>query len=77
VFVADGRFHLEVGVSPEFPRIAVCLRCIVVQSAMIANPRIPAFQYNPYSKTLSSESYDIERMKAMRLYVKCPRAGFG
>jgi hypothetical protein len=41
----------------------------ITQSAMIANPSIPAYQYNPYSKTLSSETYDIEHMKAMRLSV--------
>lgn len=36
---------------------------------MIANPSVQAFQYNPYSRTLSRESYDIDRMKTNRRWV--------
>lgn len=37
-----------------------------LESIMIANPSIPAFQYDPYSKTLSREYYDHDQMKATR-----------
>jgi 2-(3-amino-3-carboxypropyl)histidine synthase len=90
VFVADGRFHLEVRervCACERAFISVlrgglgcaCLRvcmCAVFagtqrggagrQSTMIANPGVAAFRYDPYSKVLSRESYDIERMKGVR-----------
>jgi hypothetical protein len=33
---------------------------------MIANPSIPAFRYDPYSKKLTREWYDHEKMYAMR-----------
>lgn len=36
---------------------------------MIHNPRVASFRYDPYSKILSSEGYDVERMKATRMYV--------
>jgi hypothetical protein len=34
---------------------------------MIANPTIPAFKYDPYSKVLSREHYQVDEMKALRL----------
>lgn len=37
-----------------------------LESIMIANPSIQAFQYDPYSKVLSQEHYDHEEMKATR-----------
>lgn len=37
-----------------------------LESAMIANPRLPAFRYDPYSKTLVRERYDHERMRLER-----------
>lgn len=37
-----------------------------LESVMIANPSIQAFQYDPYSKTLSREHYDHDQMKATR-----------
>ena len=37
-----------------------------LEAAMIRNPNIPAFRYDPYCKILSSESYDIEKMKEVR-----------
>jgi len=37
-----------------------------LESIMISNPSIPAFRYDPYSKILSRERYDIEGMHAMR-----------
>ncbi|RQM24375.1 hypothetical protein B5M09_002578 [Aphanomyces astaci] len=51
VFVADGRFHLEVG---------------RLLSAMIANPSVKAFRYDPYPKVLSCESYDLPQMVSIR-----------
>lgn len=37
-----------------------------LESAMIANPRIPAFRYDPYEKRLVRERYDHGRMKKER-----------
>lgn len=34
---------------------------------MIANPTVPAFRYDPYSKKLTRERYDHEQMKSVRL----------
>ncbi len=34
-----------------------------LESAMIRNPALRAFRYDPYSKTLSRESYHTEKMK--------------
>ena len=39
-----------------------------MEAAMIANPSIDAFRYDPYSKVLTKETYETERMKAMRWY---------
>lgn len=33
---------------------------------MIANPSVPAFRYDPYSKKFTREWYDYERMSEMR-----------
>lgn len=33
---------------------------------MIANPSIPAFRYDPYSKKITRERYDHEEMKTVR-----------
>jgi 2-(3-amino-3-carboxypropyl)histidine synthase len=33
---------------------------------MIANPDIPAFRYDPYSKKLTRERYDHKEMRAFR-----------
>ncbi len=38
-----------------------------LESAMIANPDIPAYRYNPYDKRFSREAYDITLMKSTRL----------
>ncbi|TRY93459.1 hypothetical protein DNTS_005319 [Danionella cerebrum] len=38
-----------------------------LESIMIANPEIPAFRYDPYSKVFSREYYDHEAMRATRL----------
>ncbi|XP_064439575.1 2-(3-amino-3-carboxypropyl)histidine synthase subunit 1 isoform X6 [Mirounga angustirostris] len=50
VYLGDGRFHLE--------------------SVMIANPSVPAYRffsrYDPYSKVLSREHYDHQRMQTSR-----------
>ncbi|XP_032901639.1 2-(3-amino-3-carboxypropyl)histidine synthase subunit 1 isoform X2 [Amblyraja radiata] len=37
-----------------------------LESIMIANPGIPAYRYDPYSKVLSREYYDHEQMQATR-----------
>jgi len=37
-----------------------------LEAAMIQNPAVPAYRYDPYSKILSSEGYDTERLKAVR-----------
>lgn len=37
-----------------------------MEAAMIANPEFTAYQYNPYSKELTIESYDIDLMKKIR-----------
>ncbi|XP_006863297.1 PREDICTED: diphthamide biosynthesis protein 1 [Chrysochloris asiatica] len=37
-----------------------------LESVMIANPKIPAYRYDPYSKVLSREHYDHQRMQATR-----------
>jgi len=38
-----------------------------LESIMIHNPQIPAYQYNPYTKKFSTEKYDFPVMKEMRL----------
>ncbi|XP_067364359.1 2-(3-amino-3-carboxypropyl)histidine synthase subunit 1 isoform X3 [Channa argus] len=38
-----------------------------LESIMIANPDIPAYRYDPYSKIFSREYYDHEAMRALRL----------
>lgn len=38
-----------------------------LEAAMIRNPSIVAYRYDPYSKYLTSEGYDIEKMKATRM----------
>lgn len=37
-----------------------------LESIMIANPSIPAFRYDPYSKKLTRERYDHEEMRSIR-----------
>ncbi|GAA28607.2 diphthamide biosynthesis protein 1 [Clonorchis sinensis] len=37
-----------------------------LESAMISNPLLPAYRYNPYDKTLTHESYDHKLMRARR-----------
>jgi 2-(3-amino-3-carboxypropyl)histidine synthase len=37
-----------------------------LESAMIHNPSIPAYRYDPYSRTLSRETYDHEEMQTLR-----------
>ena len=38
-----------------------------LESVMIQNPNVPAFRYDPYSKIMTKESYDMELMKSVRL----------
>ncbi|KAL1787562.1 ovarian cancer-associated protein 2 protein, partial [Sigmodon hispidus] len=40
--------------------------CFHLESVMIANPNVPAYRYDPYSKVLSREHYDHGRMQAIR-----------
>ncbi|XP_040857124.1 2-(3-amino-3-carboxypropyl)histidine synthase subunit 1 isoform X2 [Ochotona curzoniae] len=37
-----------------------------LESVMIANPEVPAYRYDPYSKVLSREHYDHQRMQTAR-----------
>jgi 2-(3-amino-3-carboxypropyl)histidine synthase len=37
-----------------------------LESAMIMNPAVKAYRYDPYSMTITMESYDIETMKLIR-----------
>ncbi|KAM4823941.1 2-(3-amino-3-carboxypropyl)histidine synthase subunit 1 isoform X3 [Urocitellus parryii] len=37
-----------------------------LESVMIANPNVPAYRYDPYSKVLSREHYDHQRMQTTR-----------
>ncbi|KAF8164994.1 putative diphthamide synthesis protein-domain-containing protein [Crassisporium funariophilum] len=37
-----------------------------LESIMIANPRVPAFRYDPYSKKLTRERYDHQEMQTVR-----------
>ena len=37
-----------------------------LESIMIANPSVPAFRYDPYSKKLTRERYEHEEMKSIR-----------
>ncbi|KAL9115211.1 MAG: hypothetical protein Q9227_001005 [Pyrenula ochraceoflavens] len=37
-----------------------------LESAMIANPTLPAYRYDPYSRTLTSESYSHSEMLSLR-----------
>lgn len=37
-----------------------------LEAAMIQNPTVPAYRYDPYGKVLSSEGYDTVRLKALR-----------
>ncbi|NWI16927.1 DPH1 synthase, partial [Crypturellus soui] len=37
-----------------------------LESIMIANPGVPAYRYDPYSKVFSQEHYDHERMRRAR-----------
>jgi 2-(3-amino-3-carboxypropyl)histidine synthase len=37
-----------------------------LESAMIHNPSIPAYRYDPYSRTLSRETYDHKEMQTLR-----------
>ncbi|KAL6078551.1 hypothetical protein STEG23_011120 [Scotinomys teguina] len=37
-----------------------------LESVMIANPNVPSYRYDPYSKVLSREHYDHQRMQALR-----------
>jgi 2-(3-amino-3-carboxypropyl)histidine synthase len=38
-----------------------------LESAMIRNPKVPAYRYDPYSKIMTSEAYDVDRMKETRM----------
>lgn len=37
-----------------------------LEAIMIANPAVPAFRYDPYSKKLTRERYDHAEMRAVR-----------
>jgi 2-(3-amino-3-carboxypropyl)histidine synthase len=72
VFIADGRFHLEV--SPwtgcaclsTWLHSQASLSLAVCQSAMIMNPTLKAYRYDPYPKLLTIEKYDLLQMMEVR-----------
>jgi 2-(3-amino-3-carboxypropyl)histidine synthase len=37
-----------------------------LEAAMIQNPTVPAYRYDPYAKQLTSERYDTEKMRGIR-----------
>ena len=37
-----------------------------LEAAMIRNPTVAAYRYDPYGKVLTSEAYDVETMKKIR-----------
>ena len=37
-----------------------------LEAAMIQNPDLPAYRYDPYSKIITSEGYDTEKLKQIR-----------
>lgn len=37
-----------------------------LESIMIANPKIPAFRYDPYSKKFTRETYEHQEMRMVR-----------
>ena len=46
--------------------IFVCDGRFHMESAMISNPALTFYQYNPYTKSLSLEKYDIKLLKEIR-----------
>jgi 2-(3-amino-3-carboxypropyl)histidine synthase len=56
--------------------IFICDGRFHMESAMIANPNLSFYQYNPFTKVLSLEQYDVELMKSIRLNMinKCKGA---
>ena len=46
--------------------IFVCDGRFHMESAMISNPSLSFYQYNPYTKNLSLEKYDVKLMKDIR-----------
>jgi 2-(3-amino-3-carboxypropyl)histidine synthase len=56
--------------------IFICDGRFHMESAMIANPDYTFYQYNPFTKILSLEKYDVELMKKIRLDMinKCKNA---
>ncbi|EFW17671.1 Diphthamide biosynthesis protein 1 [Coccidioides posadasii str. Silveira] len=58
--------------SPQLPKDEVDILLYLgdgrfhLESAMIHNPSIPAYRYDPYSRTLSRERYDHEEMQTIR-----------
>lgn len=58
--------------SPQLPKDEIDLLLYLgdgrfhLESAMIHNPSIPAYRYDPYSRTLSRESYEHDEMLTLR-----------
>ncbi|KAG9093192.1 Diphthamide biosynthesis protein 1 [Ceratobasidium sp. UAMH 11750] len=49
-----------------------------LEAIMIANPAVPAFRYDPYSKKITRERYDHAEMRAVRAQaVRCASASIG
>ena len=56
--------------NPKIPKVDMILYLgdgrFHLESAMIANPSIPAYRYDPYSRTLTRETYNHEEMFSLR-----------
>ncbi|KAI1948498.1 Diphthamide biosynthesis protein 1 [Ophidiomyces ophidiicola] len=58
--------------SPQLPKSEIDILLYLgdgrfhLESAMIHNPSIPAYRYDPYSRILSREKYDHEEMQTLR-----------
>jgi len=42
------------------------------ESVLIANPDVPLLRYDPYSKLLTKEEYEHDRMHKLRREVRAP-----
>ncbi len=65
--------------SPKFPEMDAMVFLadgrFHLESAMIANPAVKAYRYNPYDKLLSREMYETEKMKSIRSSAVTEAAG--
>ena len=60
------------------PHITVCDAVVFVadgrfhpEAVLVANPSLPLYRYDPYSKTITRERYDHDRMHSLRRDAVC------